>query len=89
MRPRGDQQVNRLDQPNTSYPFYFRYYMAQSLFQTDLEAWKRWNRQTIEQLQELQAEDGSFQSRHGNAYGTAMSLLAMALNYKLLPIYER
>ncbi len=72
-----------------SYPFYYRYYMAQALFQTDFDAWKRWNRETIRYLKDLQAEDGSFKSGHGETYGTAMSLLALALNYRFLPIYER
>ncbi len=72
-----------------SYPFYYRYYMAQALFQADFEAWKRWNRETITYLKDMQADDGSFRSGHGQTYGTAMSLLALALNYRLLPIYER
>ena len=46
-------------------------------------------RETIEWLQQTQAEDGSFSSSHGRAYGTGMAILALALNYRLLPIYER
>ncbi|MFK7818350.1 MAG: prenyltransferase/squalene oxidase repeat-containing protein [Planctomycetaceae bacterium] len=72
-----------------SYPFYYRYYMAQALFQADFEGWKRWNRETIQYLKDMQAENGSFRSSHGETYGTAMSLLALALNYRFLPIYER
>ena len=40
-------------------------------------------------LDERQAPDGSFEGSRGEAYGTAMSLLALALNYRFLPIYER
>lgn len=83
------QITSNLEQPENSYPFYFRYYMAQALFQSDYEAWKRWNRLTIRQLQALQSSDGSFKSQHGEAYGTSMSMLALALNYRFLPIYER
>ncbi|GAB5441528.1 MAG: terpene cyclase/mutase family protein [Fuerstiella sp.] len=72
-----------------SYPFYFRYYMAQALFQGDFDAWDKWNSKTIRQLKDMQSDDGSFQSSHGPVYGTAMSLLALALNYRFLPIYER
>jgi hypothetical protein len=72
-----------------SYPFYFRYYMAQALFQGDFVAWDKWNSKTIRQLKDMQSDDGSFQSSHGPVYGTAMSLLALALNYRFLPIYER
>lgn len=79
----------RMDQQDLGHRFYNLYYMAQALFQSDFEAWKAWNQQTIERLQERQAEDGSFTSAHGRAYGTGMAVLALALNYRLLPIYER
>lgn len=79
----------RIDQDVNSHPFYYRYYMAQALFHSDLEAWQAWNQRTIKQLQKMQNEDGSFTSAHGPAYGTGMSVLALALNYRLLPVYER
>lgn len=78
-----------LEHQEYSYPEYYRYYMAQALFQGDFDSWQKWNRRTAKELRELQGEDGSFESNHGSAYGTAMSLLAMALNYRFLPIYER
>lgn len=71
------------------YMFYTLYYMAQALFQCDFEAWQAWNKRTIERLQRMQQEDGSFNSSHGKAYGTGMAVLTLALNYRLLPIYER
>jgi hypothetical protein len=40
-------------------------------------------------LKASQRADGSFESQFGNAYGTSMALLALALNYRFLPIYER
>lgn len=83
------QVTGNIEMTTNSYPFYFRYYMAQALFQSDFDSWKKWNRLTIRQLQDLQSADGSFQSSHGEAYGTAMSMLALALNYRFLPIYER
>ena len=79
----------RMDMDTDSHPFYNRYYMAQALFHSDLEAWKSWNRRTIEKLQQMQRDDGSFSSSHGFAYGTGMTALALALNYRLLPVYER
>ncbi len=69
-----------------SYAEYFRYYMAQALFQGDYAAWQKWNAAKVRELHELQRDDGSFT---GGAYGTGMSLLALALNYRFLPIYER
>jgi len=79
----------RIDQDVSSYPFYTRYYMAQALFHSDLEAWQAWNRRIVEKLQKMQQPDGSISSSRGRAYGTGMSLLALALNYRLLPVYER
>lgn len=72
-----------------THPHYNLYYMSQALFQTDFEAWSRWNEMTIRRLRRLQKPDGSFESTHGHAYATAMSCLALALNYRFLPIYER
>ena len=73
-------------EPANNYPEYFRYYMAQALFQGDYQAWQKWNAATVRSLHDAQHDDGSF----GNgAYGTGMSLLAVALNYRFLPIYER
>jgi hypothetical protein len=67
------------------YIEYHRYYMAQALFQGDYTAWQKWNAATLRQLKETQGADGGF----NGAYGTGMSLLALALNYRFLPIYER
>ena len=69
-----------------SYAEYFRYYMAQALFQGDYAAWQKWNAAKVRELHDLQQADGSFK---GGAYNTGMSLLAVALNYRFLPIYER
>jgi hypothetical protein len=79
----------RLEHQEQGYPYYNRYYMAQALFQGDFEAWEKWNSHTTEVLRNRQEDDGSFPSQHGAPYGTAMSLLALALNYRFLPIYER
>ena len=81
----------RMDQNNvrSGYAFYNLYYMAQALFQSDLKAWQVWNQRVIERLQGMQQEDGSFTSGYGSAYATGMAVLTLALNYRLLPIYER
>ncbi|MDC0087961.1 terpene cyclase/mutase family protein [Akkermansiaceae bacterium] len=73
----------------SSHPFYFRYYMAQALFQADEELWEQWNKDNIRLLSSSQLGDGSFASNYGNAYSTASSLLSLALNYRFLPIYEK
>ena len=79
----------RLDQPAQGYPEYGRYYQAQALFQGDLPAWEKWNTLTIRTLKQSQQPDGSFRGQWGPAFSTSMSLLAVALNYRFLPIYER
>ena len=69
---------------------YSNYYVAQALFQSDFDAWQEWNLETIEFLKKTQRSDGSFDfGSHGIQYSTSMSLLALALNYRILPIYER
>ncbi|MCB1229772.1 MAG: squalene--hopene cyclase [Verrucomicrobiae bacterium] len=73
-------------QADGHYLEYFRYYMAQALFQGDYQAWQKWNTATIRQLENTQAEDGSIGQ---TPYQTGMSLLALGLNYRFLPIYER
>jgi hypothetical protein len=73
----------------SAYPEYQRYYQAQALFQGDLAAWEKWNKLLIRQLKGTQLPDGSFKGSHGTTVSTSLSLLALALNYRFLPIYER
>jgi hypothetical protein len=68
---------------------YQRYYQAQALFQGDVDAWEKWNKLLVRQLKLTQQADGSFKGQYGPALSTSMSLLALALNYRFLPIYER
>jgi len=79
--------VDNLDSAETGmYAEYFRYYAAQALFQGNYDAWQKWNAEQVRILRDTQSDDGSFP---GGAYQTGMSLLALALNYRFLPIYER
>ena len=68
---------------------YQRYYQAQALFQGDVDVWEKWNKQLIRQFKAQQLPDGSFKGQFGPATSTSLSLLAIALNYRFLPIYER
>jgi hypothetical protein len=82
--------TQRLEQfGNTNYREYTLYYQAQALFQGDVEAWEKWNKLLVRQLKQEQQPDGSFPGQFGADLGTSMSLLALALNYRTLPIYER
>lgn len=82
---------NRADlgQPGYGGVEYQYYYQAQSLFQADVELWEQWNQQMIRKLKVSQAADGSFDGPQGNYVATTLSLLALAVNYRFLPIYER
>jgi hypothetical protein len=82
--------TERLESPaQSSYLEYTRYYQSQALFQGDVEAWEKWNKLLIRQLKSAQAADGSIKGQFGTTVGTSLSLLALALNYRFLPIYER
>jgi hypothetical protein len=81
--------TQNLEQPAQGFLDYTRYYQAQALFQGDVEAWEKWNKLLIRQLKAAQQPDGSIQGDMGPAIATSMSCLALALNYRFLPIYER
>jgi hypothetical protein len=68
---------------------YQSYYQAQALFQGDLEAWEKWNKQLIDRLKSEQKDSGGFEGSQGPYVATTLSLLALAVNYRFLPIYER
>ena len=68
---------------------YQNYYQAQALFQVDVQAWQKWNKSLIRKLKSEQADDGSFDGAQGRYVGTTLSLLALAVNFRFLPIYER
>ncbi len=77
------------DEYQEGYPCYFRYYMAQALFQGAPDSWQQWRKSNAEHIAELQAADGSISDSFGPACGTSMYLLSLALEYRFLPIYER
>jgi hypothetical protein len=85
-----DYLKQRIDQaPQQAWPEYARYYEAQALFQGDVAAWEKWNRLLVRQLKQAQAADGSFRGQLGSSVSTSLSLLALAVNFRFLPIYER
>ncbi|HEX4084436.1 MAG TPA: DUF6288 domain-containing protein [Chthoniobacteraceae bacterium] len=71
------------------YHQYFLYYAAQAYFRDSTAAFDAWNAQNIKSLESTQLDDGSWTSGLGPTFSTAASLLSLALNYRLLPIYER
>lgn len=71
------------------YAEYQRYYQAQALFQGDTKAWEKWNKNLVRQIKAAQMPDGSIKGQFGALTSTTLSLLALAVNYRFLPIYER
>lgn len=71
------------------YHQYFLYYAAQAFFRASPRAFDAWNAQNVKSLASSQLDDGSWSSGLGPTFSTAASLLSIALNYRLLPIYER
>ena len=75
------------------YPNYTRYYRSQALFQADVDAWQRWNNELVQQLKSQRSPDGSLAAQNGpdggQVAGTSLTLLALAVNFRFLPIYER
>ena len=80
---------SRLDYRDPHYPFYYEYYMSQALFQADQKTWEEWNKRNIRYLKIIQTGNGSWQGSTGEVYSTSAALLSLALNYRLMPIYEK
>ena len=80
-------------QQQNPYPNYTRYYRAQALFQADVEAWQQWNDRLVQELKGQRQADGSVLAPAGPdggpIAGTSLTLLALAVNLRFLPIYER
>jgi hypothetical protein len=79
----------------SQYFFYEAYYCSQAMFQIGEKAFKGYQPRLIQLLLERQQEDGSWLSGDGNDqsagrnYCTAMGVLALAVEYCYLPIYQR
>jgi squalene cyclase len=71
------------------YHQYYLYYAAQAYFRISPQVFDAWNAQNVKTLAADQLDDGSWSSPLGPTFSTAASLLSLALNYRLLPIYER
>jgi hypothetical protein len=82
---------SRSDAGGSASPYtdYQRYYQAQALFQGDLQVWEKWNKLLTRELKQAQTAEGSINGQLGPGTSTSLSLLALALNYRFLPIYER
>jgi hypothetical protein len=78
--------------PGESYFYYATYYCSQAMYQKGGKYWEEWEKNITETLLSRQNSDGSFnaQSSEGGAYyAVAMAVLALEINWKYLPIYQR
>ena len=75
--------------------YYGMYYCSQGMFQLGGAAWETFAKNMYEIMLKAQQDDGSWPSNvdsgasAGPCYSTAMSLLAMSVIYRQLPIYQR
>lgn len=75
--------------PESNYGQYYIYYASQAFFHASPQLWNTWNRNNIRALRASQSAEGAWEGSFGTTFGTAASLLSLALNYRFLPIYER
>jgi hypothetical protein len=83
--------------PNRSRGHYFYgiYYCSQAMFQLGDNYWNSYRAILHEQLFTSQANNGSWIGKvsddvqFGSAYCTAMAILALTVEYRFLPIYQR
>ena len=74
------------------YRFYGLYYASQGLFQIGGENWKEFSAWLYPTGLEMQRQDGSWIGRGGEdspVYATSMMILAFAVPYRQLPVYQR
>ena len=77
--------------------YYSVYYCAQGMYQLGGAWWEDWRGRAEEILLEHQNADGSWpvppnethELNAGPAYTTAMAVLALSVDFKYLPIYQR
>jgi hypothetical protein len=78
-------------QPNAPHFHYTVYYSAQAMFQLGNNYWTVFRPELHKFLLDSQQRNGSWLTNDGPgpSYATAMSILALTVEYRLLPIYQR
>ena len=78
--------------PGETYYYYGLYYCTQAMFQKGGEHWQSWRKEVLETVVSTQVADGNWPkqgSEGGDTYAVAMAILALEVEWKLLPIYQR
>jgi hypothetical protein len=87
---RGAEYLRYKPLERENYFYYGAYYCSQAMFQVGGSYWKDWNRQVSRAVMERQSADGSWPGSTGGVECcTAMALLSLEVNWRLLPIYQR
>jgi len=90
--PAGDYLLKNIPDRNDSQmkSYYAYYYCSQAAFQLGSRYWETWAPKMYDLLIASQKENGSWEGNEiGPTYNTAMSVLAMTVAYRQLPIYQR
>lgn len=91
----GDYLIQRPLHPDEFYYFYGAYYCSVGMFQMGGEYWTKTRDAIVPQLLEMQKHDGSWlatkgsEKEAGKVYATSLAVLALAVEYQYLPIYQR
>ena len=73
----------------SGYPYYGNLYAGQVYFQLGGELWETWSQEAWPELLRRQKPDGSWESRFGGEYATAVALMILEIPRGYLPIFER
>lgn len=79
----------------TQFPYYGMYYAMQAANQAGDATWNAVSKAILEKLLKMQEKDGGWPDAPGESagvgrpYTTAMSILTLAVSYRLLPVYQR
>lgn len=90
----ADWLLENVPQKDRKFFFYGTYYYAQAMYQRGEEHAKKARNMVEEILLPMQKENGAWQgggseAGHGEIYCTSMAMLALAVKYHYLPIYQR
>ena len=91
----ASQILNRPLQRSDAYFYYGAYYCTVGMFKIGGDYWKRIRPIMYETILSEQRADGSWRARQGSEkkageiYATTMAVLALAVEYRFLPIYQR
>jgi hypothetical protein len=73
----------------SNHTFYAIYYCTQAMYQLGDNYWNAYRPQLHDALLRRQRDNGSWDGEVAPAYCTAMSVLALTVDYGFLPIYQR